>query len=209
MKRYGLLRSLLHLDAKRLMAGGALLLALMFGAGWMVYNYSMTPRVDPTVYTPLLNTIAKGESNGNYNAHYGNASNSSIRFTDMTVGQVLAWQDEFVRQGNPSSAVGKYQIIQPTLSGLVQKLGIDLNEKYDEGMQDRLAIALLERRGALEYATNKLSRQQFAANLAMEWAALPKIIGSNPEQSYYAGDGLNKVQVSIAEVYRALDNIQS
>jgi conjugal transfer mating pair stabilization protein TraG len=191
------------------MAGGALLLALMFGAGWMVYNYSMTPRVDPTVYTPLLNTIAKGESNGNYNAHYGNASNSSIRFTDMTVGQVLAWQDEFVRQGNPSSAVGKYQIIQPTLSGLVQKLGIDLNEKYDEGMQDRLAIALLERRGALEYATNKLSRQQFAANLAMEWAALPKIIGSNPEQSYYAGDGLNKVQVSIAEVYRALDNIQS
>jgi muramidase (phage lysozyme) len=164
----------------------------------------MTTTIDPAKYAPLLNTIAKGESNGNYDAYFGQASNTTIRFTDMSVKEVLQWQQDYVKQGNPSSAVGKYQIIRPTLAGLVKELDIDSGAKFDEALQDRMAIALLERRGSEDYVGKKLTREQFAANLAKEWAALPKIIGANPEQSYYAGDGINKVQITIAEVYKAL-----
>lgn len=169
----------------------------------------MPPKIDPAAYRPLLDTIAKGESNGNYNAYYGNASNTDLRFTDMSIAEVLKWQSEYVRQGSPSSAVGKYQIINKTLKGLVAKLDIDTQAKFDEAMQDRMAVALLEKRGSEDYASKKLSKQQFAANLAKEWAALPRVLGANPEQSYYAGDGINKVQISIDEVYRALATLES
>lgn len=174
----------------------------------MAYRYYQEANLDPTAYRPLLNTIAKGESKGNYNAYWGNSTNTSIRFTDMPIRQVLAWQEDYVKKGSPSSAVGKYQIVRPTLAGLVQKYNIDPDEKFDENMQDRLAVALLEKRGAGEYIQNKLSRDQFAANLAKEWAALPKVTGPNPEQSYYAGDGLNKVQISTAEVFNAIGAIK-
>jgi muramidase (phage lysozyme) len=187
-----------------LIVAGFILLAVI-----VVYKQSMPSAIDPTAYTPLLNTIAKGESNGNYNAYFGNAANTTLRFTNMTLGEVLHWQEEYVRQGSASSAVGKYQIVRPTLAGLVRQLQLDLQAPFDEALQDRLAIALLERRGALAFAEKKLTREQFAANLAQEWAALPKVTGSNPNESYYAGDGLNKSNISIDEVYKALANLES
>jgi muramidase (phage lysozyme) len=180
----------------------ALLLALLIIV--VTYNQSMTTRITPAAYSPLLATIAKGESKGNYNAHFGNAANTDIRFTEMSLAKVLQWQDAYAAQGNPSNAVGKYQIIKPTLAGLINELGLDMQLPFDQAIQDRMAIALLERRGAVEYVGKKLSREQFAANLAREWAALPKVLGSNPEESYYAHDGLNKSQISIPEIYDAL-----
>lgn len=49
-------------------------------------------------YTGLLNTIALGESKGNYNAYFGSAHNNGIDFTAMAVGEVLEWQANFVAQ---------------------------------------------------------------------------------------------------------------
>jgi conjugal transfer mating pair stabilization protein TraG len=156
----------------------------------------------------LLTTIAKVESKNNYNAYFGNAGNTSVQFTSMTVGEVLDWQRQFVAQGNPSSAVGRYQFIDSTLQGLVRQLKIDKNTKFDEALQDRLAVALLERRGIRDYANDKISREEFAHNLSKEWAALPRVIGDQPEQSYYAGDGLNKAQLSVDEMYRSIATIR-
>jgi conjugal transfer mating pair stabilization protein TraG len=156
----------------------------------------------------LLNTIAKVESKHNYNAYFGNSANTSIKFTDMTVNEVLAWQRQFIEQGNASSAVGRYQFIDSTLEGLVRQLKIDGNTKFNEALQDRLAVALLERRGIHEYVNNKISREEFAHSLSKEWAALPKVIGENPEQSYYAGDGLNKAQLGIDEVFASIATVR-
>jgi muramidase (phage lysozyme) len=167
------------------------------------------PMIDPAAYTPLLDTIAKGESKGNYNAYYSNAGNTKLRFTDMSVGEVLKWQENFVRKGSVSSAVGKYQIIRPTLLGLVKELKLDTRVRFDEKLQDKLAITLLERRGARGFIGKKLTREQFAANLAKEWAALPRIQGTNPQESYYAGDGLNKARISIDEVFKALATLEN
>lgn len=164
--------------------------------------------VNPESYRPLLNLIAGAESNGNYNAYYGNPQNSGIVFTEMTVAEVRQWQEDYVAQGSPSSAVGRYQIISGTLDGLIGELGIKPTQKFDESTQDAMAIALLERRGSVEYVNEELTREQFAANLAKEWAALPKVIGDNPDQSYYAGDGLNKSRVAPDSVLAAIRPIE-
>ena len=91
----------------------------------------------------------------------------------------------FVRKGSVSSSVGKYQIIRPTLLGLVQELNLDTRTRFDESLQDKLAITLLERRSAHAFATKKLTREQFAANLAKEWAALPKDLPPKSTAHYY------------------------
>jgi len=154
----------------------------------------MHPRnaIAPEAYNPLLEVIAKGESQGNYNAYFGNVANKEIDFTSMTIADVLAWQERFVAEGKASSAVGRYQIIRPTLLGLVKELRLTTQEKFDKPLQDKLAISLMERRGAVNFVKNKLSAEEFAHQLSKEWAALPKVLGDMPESSYYAGDGLNR-----------------
>lgn len=168
-----------------------------------------TPKkpTQPLKYDLLLETIAKGESRGNYNAYFGNVSNQSTVFTQMKVAEVLQWQKNFVENGSPSSAVGKYQFIRPTLNNLVNELDIDKNTRFDEELQDKLAVTLLEKRGLSDYVEGKIDRKQFAHNLSKEWAALPKLTGDNPTQSYYEGDGLNHVQVSVDEVYDGIESL--
>jgi conjugal transfer mating pair stabilization protein TraG len=151
--------------------------------------------------------IAQAESKGNYNAYYGNADNTTINFTAMSVGEVLAWQKQYVENGSPSSAVGKYQFVRPTLEGLVNSLNINKNAPFNEALQDKLAIALLEKRGVSKYAQGEITREQFAHNLSKEWAGLPKATGDNAQQSYYAGDGLNKARISIDELYTGIASI--
>ena len=159
-------------------------------------------------YTQLLDVIAQGESHGNYNAYYGNADNQSVKFTDMTVAEVLAWQDEFVGAGNASSAVGKYQFLNTTLEGLVNELGVSRTARFDAVLQDKLATQLIKRRGAEQYARGDISREQFAHNLSKEWAALPRVIGANPTASYYDGDGMNHAHISIAQVLAAVETLR-
>ena len=179
-----------------LLAGGVL--------AYMIGSMNRQLAVDPVTCRPLLDLIAQAESKGNYNAYFGNASNTEVKFTEMSVAEVLDWQKAFVAQGNPSSAVGRYQIINTTLVGLVQELDLQGSEVFDEAMQDRLALALLERRGVVAYINGRIDAKQFAAELAKEWAGLPRILGDAPEKSYYAGDGLNTALVGADEVLRVV-----
>lgn len=182
---------------------------LFMGAlSYASYMQNRRLSVDPTSYQSLLQLIAKAESNGNYNAYFGNAGNTSIDFTKMSIAEVQKWQEEYVRSGKASSAVGRYQIINTTLAGLVRQLKIDTVQPFDQALQDRLAITLLERRGAERYINKEITREQFAAELAKEWAALPRMTGPNPGDSYYASDGLNKSRVSVDEILRAIDPLQ-
>ncbi len=157
---------------------------------------------------PLLDLIATAESNANYNAYFGNPASQSPKFTDMSVGEVQQWQAAYVAEGSPSSAVGRYQFLNSTLAGLVNEQKVDPKQKFDEKTQDKLAVELLERRGVVAYVNKQLTTEQFAANLAMEWASLPSVVGTNPTKSYYAGDGLNESRVSVDKVLKAVDAIQ-
>lgn len=191
-------RKLLGLNGV-VLAGGIL---AIFGGVYLLTRQEMKLN-----YSELLNVIAAGESKGNYNAYFGNTNNNKINFTDMTIDEVLAWQDEFVKNGQPSNAVGRYQFIRPTLVGLVRELKISGNEKFTPELQDKLAIQLLHRRGIVEFAKGEISLEQFANNLSKEWAALPKVLGENPSASFYDGDGLNKAHVSVEKILAAIETV--
>jgi len=164
--------------------------------------------VDTKTVRPLLNLIAEAESNGNYNAYFGNSSNKSPEFTAMSINDVQKWQADYIAKGSPSSAVGRYQFLDSTLSGLVAELNIDKKQIFNEKTQDKLAAKLLARRGVVAYVNKELPAKQFAANLAQEWASLPMTIGKDPSKSYYDGDGLNESRVSVNKVLQAVDEIQ-
>ena len=190
---------------QKLVELGVLLIVGLIGHNIHMANKRLV--VDQETYKPLLGLISQAESKGNYNAYFGNAGNKSIDFTEMSIGEVLDWQSEFVKNGSPSSAVGRYQFLNTTLLDLVDSLGIDKSTRFNESTQDKLAIKLLERRGSEDYVNDDISKNKFAANLAMEWASLPKVSGENPDQSYYQADGINKALVEPHQVLEAIDRI--
>jgi hypothetical protein len=65
-----------------------------------------------------------------------------------------------------------------------------------------MALRLLNRRGYREWATGKLSTDDFANRLAQEWASLPNL---QTGRSHYAGDGVNKALVSPEQVRSVLE----
>lgn len=200
-------RRIKRLFTKKNLLFGGFVLVLGGVVCWSIVNQKYT--IDPTAYDPLLEVIASGESHGNYNAYFGNVANTSQpNFTTMSISEVIIWQQQYIQQGSPSNAVGRYQIIEPTLRGLVTSLKIDTSDQFDEPMQDKLAIALIERRGSLNFIAEKMTDQDFAHQLSKEWAALPQVIGQTPEQSYYAGDGLNISQVPSTAILKAVQEFK-
>ena len=148
---------------------------------------------------PILDLIAKHESGGNYNIAYGG---KHVDLTKMTINEVRAWQKNYVARGSASSAVGRYQIIGKTLDGIVKKMGLSGNEKFDEAMQDKMALHLLDARGFQKFLGGQMDTKTFMKNLSMEWASLPKDLSG---KSYYHGDGLNKALTTASKVSGTLD----
>lgn len=146
----------------------------------------------------ILNVIGHAESKNNYNAVY---AGENTDLTKMQLSDVMALQGQMVRQGSPSSAMGKYQIISKTLAGLKDEMGLTGTEVFDEELQDRMAIQLLKRRGVEQFLTGQLPADQFQFNLSQEWAGIPK---DSSGLSYYDGDGLNRATVEPGMVLGAL-----
>lgn len=169
-------------------------------------NYS---NVRDTVNNPpdgLLSFIADHESNGDYDAYYNYHNRAPVDLTSMSINEVLQWQRQYVNSGSASSAAGRYQIIRGTLESLVDEMGLTGREPFDEAMQDRMAIALLERRGLDDFLEGRISEARFMRNLSQEWASLPKDMGG---ASYYAGDGLNQALTSPQSVLAAIREMQT
>ncbi len=153
---------------------------------------------------PLLELIADKESGGMYNRVY-NKDGSDVRLenlTGMTINQVIAWQRNYTEnEGSASSAAGKYQIIRKTLTGLRDSMGLTGNELYDEAMQDRMAMELLNQRGYDDYLAGRIDDSTFMRKISQEWASMPK---DESGVSYYAGDGLNKAHTTPATLLLAM-----
>lgn len=146
---------------------------------------------------PLKTLIRKGEADGSYNLLYGHGDQ---QLTSKTLNEVLAMQAE---SNKASTAAGGYQFLRRTLIGLKNELGLTGKEQFNEDLQDRLAHALMERRGLSQYLNGSITKEQFADRLAQEWAALPTSSG----KSYYHGDGLNRSRVSRASLLKAIDKL--
>lgn len=157
-------------------------------------------------FKPLLDFIARLESNGDYNTVWGGIAPKDRPpkpLTHMTVQEVLNWQDS-IDPHYLSEAAGRYQIMEDTLRGLP----VRRSARFNEVTQDLLAIKLMERRGLNEYLDDQISAAKFANNLAKEWASLPLVSGPRAGKSYYAGDGLNKAHTKIGPYLEAVKAIR-
>ncbi len=121
----------------------------------------------------LLDLIATPESRGNYNAWYGDAAQDRLDLAALTVDQVRDLQADLVRT-NGGSAIGRYQLLDDTLDGLVDRLGLSGTERFTPALQDRMALELARDAGMEDWIAGRISDERFAANLSQVWAGLPQ-----------------------------------
>ncbi|WP_425359560.1 hypothetical protein [Borborobacter arsenicus] len=133
----------------------------------------------------------------------------------MTLGDVVDAQKAWSKN-HGSSAAGRYQFMRATLQDLSRELNLLGNQIFDADLQDRLAYHLLKRRGYEAFMAGKISRTEFGKRLAQEWASLPVLaatMGAHRKlergDSYYRGDGINKVLTTPAKVEAALDRVRA
>ena len=156
--------------------------------------------INPTV-NDLLTFVQSLEAPGGFNQVSGGALED---LENMTVNEVLDLQRSMIRnKETPSSAVGGMQIIRKTLAGLVESNNLTGDEFFTEDLQRQLGIALMEGRGLQKYLNGKITADQFADNLAKEWAALPLSNG----RSAYAGVGKNKALTDRATVLKEISKL--
>jgi conjugal transfer mating pair stabilization protein TraG len=154
----------------------------------------------------LLDFIAQPESGGNYNAVIGN-SKARDDLSALTIADIYKLQGRLVSSGQPSSAVGRYQFLRSTLTGLIASEHIAGTDRFTPAMQDRLAIRLMVGRGYSAWWLGRISDEEFAHRLSCEWASLP-----DPEhdgKSHFDGVGKNHAAYTLAEVYAALARVRA
>ena len=176
-----------------------------------------------TAATPLLDFIGNKESDG-YDDISGLVSQSRYpakNLTQMTITEVLNWQ-ESIDESQLSEASGRYQIMEDTLRGynnekgtgpgnpLYTRAGLSGGDLFSPINQDKMAIVLLEQRGLSRFTSGEITREQFANNLANEWASLPLGTGPNAGQSKYAGDSAgNKSLTSVEAFLAVIDQVKA
>lgn len=146
----------------------------------------------------IKKVILQAESSGDYNSVFG--TSRKIPLTKMTLDEVDQLQGQMKRSGSPSTAVGGFQFIRPTLQALKNQLGLRGDEIFDQSLQNRLADALLQARGFGKFMNGEMGHKSFVNSLAKEWAGLPTTEG----KSHYEGDGLNHSTVKLRQVLDAL-----
>lgn len=153
-------------------------------------------RITPA--SPILTLLGKAEG-ADFNTIYGG---DKVDLSNMTVAQVVANQRTQTKTKG-SSATGKFQVMRKTLTDLIKNGVVSPNEKFTPALQERIAHALLEKRGYTDYISGVITADEFADNLAKEWASLPLANG----KSYYHNDGVNKATISRAELMDMIEGL--
>ena len=163
------------------------------------YDYSdINIESDPAA-AKMLGFIRHNEAGSNpYNKLVGGKTGD---LTNMTVGDVLKYQQGMKAQGHESTALGAYQFVHDTLASAVDKTNMPLDAKFDQATQDKLGYYLLQKRGWHDYKNGKIDKDTLMDNIAHEWASLP--LGNG--KSAYAGVGSNAATTSRQQFASALD----
>lgn len=156
-------------------------------------------------YIAGLETARKGDARyQTVIAHLNEKGELAKPITDMKLDELLTEQLRWVRSlKQASGAAGAYQIIRPTLQGLIKQYSVPLEARFTPDLQDAFGLALLQRRGFDKFMAGTLGLKDFGNELAKEWASLPllspvkrKVKGVTRTiprgASYYDGDGINK-----------------
>jgi len=127
--------------------------------------------------------------------------------TAMTICEVRDWQLR-ARKFQKSTAIGLYQIVGGTLRETIAKMGVDCDHLFDAKMQDRIGLALLYGRGWAEFKAGKMTVQDFAYELAGEWAAFPAPYGKHKGKSRHRGIAGNRHLIELPEYLAFLEGIR-
>lgn len=152
---------------------------LFWEKGWEWSSWSLEGDIDindlPWWVKWLLDFISIAEwTNNNYNAIYWDWWQNSIKFTEMTVQEVMEYQRTHAKN-TWSSAIWKYQVLEKTLKGIVDNNSdISTSDKFTPELQDKIAIKLLEWRWLNSFLSWSMSTENFMKNISAEWASLPK-----------------------------------
>lgn len=170
----------------------------------------------PATARRLLDFIGSKEAPRGYDTVYANRMDRMPKpLTSMTVDEVIA-QGQWRTDNFGSSAAGRYQFMRKTLSGLKRTERLTGREVMTPALQDRLGYALLVQRGFTRFMAGSLSVAGFGLALAQEWASFPVLAATKGAhrqvkrgQTYYLGDGLNKVLATADEVEAVLVEIRA
>lgn len=165
----------------------------------------------------LLDAIGSREAPKGYGQIYSGAKGvpHDADVSKMTLGGVLVFQQQMLNGGSKSTACGRYQFLKKTLQATIDQMNLSATALWDADLQDRMAVHLMENRGLKKYLAGQMSREDFANNLAKEWASLPVVTAIKgasrqlePGMSYYAGDGLNKSFHSVSSIMDLVDGLK-
>jgi hypothetical protein len=127
----------------------------------------------------------------------------STSVSKMTLKELFTFQNKLIRktrgeisgkasENEGSSAVGKYQILRDTLfgkNGTAEKPGVDswadkLNLEADDifspAVQEKIARLALKESGYNNYLNGKKSKANFLKGIAIRWASVADLSGTNP-----------------------------
>jgi len=161
-------------------------------------------------WKPILDLIAKYEAvGGSYDSIYPSRTKPGL--SKMTIAEADSWQAS-TASSRGSAAAGRYQFMN--IKKQAADAGIGSDAIFSPENQDKMAIALIEKKRKVTYDLMQKNPDEAMIRLGMEWAALPmpKAMKGhnrmvNAGQSYYAGDGKNKAGASIQEVRDAMKGI--
>lgn len=143
---------------------------------------------------PFLELVGAIEAPVGYDAITGYAPFRPDRpITQMTIGQVLDWQESIQVAGAEATAVGKFQFIRDTLEFLTRTYDVPHETVLDRRTQDYLARVLLHRCGFYE---PDAPIPELGDCLAGTWAALPLLSGKKRGQSRYEGKANNHARTT-------------
>ncbi len=167
-----------------------------------------TTAVDNPDVKGILDLIRTTETNLGYNQIVGH--NRTLPLDEMSIDDIMAYQKKEMTKakGYESSAVGGYQIIRDTLGYLKRRMKLSGDELLTKEMQDDMALELLGRRGLSRWESGEISDEEFATNIAKEWASFPvvkPVNGKRAGESYHKHVGTNKALVSIESVLNTLE----
>lgn len=172
--------------------------------------------VVPAPAKRLLDFIASKEAPKGYDTVYANKMARMPKpLSSMTIDEAIA-NGPFRTRTFGSSACGRYQFMQATLTALKATLRLTGREVMAPAFQDELGYQLLKQRGYAAFMAGTMSVTAFGLAIAKEWASFPVLAATKGAhrqvargQSYYAGDGLNKSLVSAASVEQALQAVRA
>lgn len=154
----------------------------------------------------ILSLIRGAETSRGYNDYSRFATIAPPKaVAEMTIGEIKRWQRQAARAGSKSVAIGGYQMITKTFNATVDTMGLSDDDVFTPELQDRMGTHLLVGRGYNRWLSGAMSDEQFADNLSMEWAGLPRVTGPKRGRSHYAGDGLNASSTKVDTVFAALE----